>query len=102
MTDSAPAAITVADNPQRMRFEITVDGQVGGFADYRRHGQSVTFTHTEIDDEYEGRGLGGTLARAVLDDARARGLRVVPQCQFIAAWIQRHPDYADLVDSPTP
>ena len=56
------------------------------------------FTHTEVADRFEGRGVGGALARAALDDVRDRGERAVPICPFIAEWIQRHPDYDDLVD----
>ena len=57
----------------------------------------ITFVHTEIDDAYAGQGLGGKLARAALDDVRARGLAVRPDCPFIKGWIAKHPDYADLV-----
>jgi predicted GNAT family acetyltransferase len=98
MTD-APSAVTVADVPQRMRYEVQVDGQLAGFANYRRRGGQVVFTHTEVDDAFEGQGLGSKLAKGALDDARSRGLRVVPQCPFIAEWIRRHADYADLVDA---
>lgn len=79
---------------------MQVDDRLAGFAQYRRHGGRLVFIHTEIDDAFEGQGLGSKLARAALDDARAHGLRVVPQCPFIAEWIRRHPDYADLVDAP--
>ncbi len=57
----------------------------------------ITFTHTEVGDAFEGRGVGGQLARRALDDARARGLRVQPRCSFIRSWIDRHDDYQDLV-----
>ena len=57
----------------------------------------ITFVHTEVDDAYAGQGLGGKLARAALDDVRARGLAVRPDCPFIKGWIAKHPDYADLV-----
>ncbi|MDQ3106358.1 MAG: N-acetyltransferase [Actinomycetota bacterium] len=80
------------------RFEIVVDGSVAGFAEYSLDGDGITFTHTVIDDEFEGMGFGGTLAATALDDARERGLRVTPTCSFIADYIERHPAYADLVD----
>jgi predicted GNAT family acetyltransferase len=87
----------VSDAPERSRFEITVDGELAGFVLYRLAPGRITFVHTEIDEAYEGKGLGGKLARAALDTARARGLAVRPDCPFIKAWIARHPDYADLV-----
>lgn len=94
--------IEVVDVVERSRFEVLVDGTSAGLADYRdaeRAGAVVrTFFHTEVDPAFEGRGLGGALVRAALDDARARGLRVVPTCPFVAAYIRRHPDDADLVD----
>jgi predicted GNAT family acetyltransferase len=85
----------IADAPERSRYEAHVDGALAGWAEYRDHGDERTFTHTEVT--LEGRGVGGALARAALDDVRARGLRAVPMCPFIAAWIRRHPEVADLV-----
>ena len=69
---------TVADAPERSRFEISVDGALAGFAVYRLAPGRITFVHTEIDDAYAGQGLGGQLARAALDDVRGRGLAVRP------------------------
>ncbi|MGD9995415.1 MAG: GNAT family N-acetyltransferase [Ilumatobacteraceae bacterium] len=89
--------VDVTDNPVRMRYEIHVGETLAGIATYRRHEGKVEFLHTEVDHEFEGRGLAGQLARGALDDVRARGLRAVPLCPFIASWIERHPDYADLV-----
>lgn len=74
-----------------------VDGQVAGFAEYRLGSRTIIFTHTVVDPAYEGRGLGSRLARFALDDARARGLKVRPQCPFFARYIASHPAYADLV-----
>jgi hypothetical protein len=87
----------VVDNPDSSQFEIRVDGERAGLAAYRLHPDRIVFLHTEIDDSHEGRGLGGVLVRAALDSARERGLRVVPSCPFVRGWIERHPDYADLV-----
>ena len=70
---------------------------MAGFVTYRLRPGRISFVHTETEPEYEGRGLGSHLAAAVLDDARARGLSVTPICPFIASWIKRHPEYADLV-----
>lgn len=89
--------VRVDDHPEVERYEVWVDGHRAGLAAYQLEGGVIVFTHTEVDDAYEGQGLGGRLARYALDDARARGLGVKPLCPFIRSWIQRHPDYADLV-----
>jgi hypothetical protein len=93
------AGPTVLDAPESSRFEIHADGRLAGFAQYRMKGGGlIVFTHTEIDDAFEGRGLGSTLVRAALDAARARNLAVRPDCPFVRAYIARHPgDYLDLV-----
>ncbi|MFL1429057.1 MULTISPECIES: GNAT family N-acetyltransferase [unclassified Nocardiopsis] len=90
-------ATEVADAPENKRYEIRVDGEVAGFAEYILTDGLITFTHTEIDPGHEGRGLGGALVRAALDDVRGRELDVLPLCPFVKGWIQRHPDYVDLV-----
>ena len=91
-------ATTVLDVPESSRFEIHVDGRLAGFAQYRmKDAGLIVFTHTEIDDAFEGRGLGSTLVRAALDTARSRGLAVRPDCPFVRAYIGRHSDYLDLV-----
>jgi predicted GNAT family acetyltransferase len=87
----------VVDNPEAGRFEVLVDGEVAGFAEYRRTGSAVAFTHTVIDPAFEGRGLGSVLARGALDATRAGGSPVLPFCPFIRGYIQRHPAYLDLV-----
>lgn len=92
----------IADNTADSRFEIrtsTPDGEVlAGFAAYELHGEHITFTHTEIADQFEGLGFGGALAAGALDAARAAGRLVTPLCPFIAAYIRRHPEYRDIVD----
>jgi predicted GNAT family acetyltransferase len=88
----------VRDNAERRRFEVVVDGDVAGFAEYQRRGGRIIFVHTQVDPAHEGQGLASTLARAALDAAREAGEPVVPLCPFIAAYIERHEDYADLVD----
>jgi len=90
--------LTVRIVPEASRYEVRDGDRVLGLAAYRRRGEQVVFTHTEVDPGAEGNGVGSTLARGALDDVRARGLRVVPGCSFIRGWIDRHPDYADLVD----
>ena len=90
--------IRVTDNAQEHRFEAHVDGVLAGFAAYRFRGNHIVFTHTEVDEAFEGQGVGGVLARAALDQVRAAGEHdVVAMCPFIAAWIARHPSYQDLL-----
>jgi predicted GNAT family acetyltransferase len=93
--------IEIVDRPERRRYEISVDGRPAGHVRYRRRDEEITFIHTEIDEAFGGRGLGSRLAAHVLDEARARGLRVVPLCPFIAGYIRSHPEYADLVARST-
>jgi predicted GNAT family acetyltransferase len=87
----------VVDNQELSRFEIRLDGRTAGFAAYRATPGRLVFTHTEIDESFEGQGLGSRLAAGALDAVRGRSLGVVPQCPFIAAYIKRHPGYADLI-----
>ncbi len=89
--------VRVADNPEQSRFEVFADDQLAGAAYYRMEGDDVAFTHTEVDDAYEGHGLGSKLAAAALDEARDRGAGVLPYCPFIRGYIERHPEYLDLV-----
>ena len=90
-----PTAVTVADAPQESRYEAHAGEELVGVAMYELRPGVIEFIHTEVLQQ--GLGVGGTLARGALDDSRARGLRVVPTCPFIAAWIRRHSDYQDLV-----
>ncbi|MBX6389681.1 MAG: N-acetyltransferase [Frankia sp.] len=89
----------LVDNTNSHRFELTVDGALAALVTYSlRPAGVITFLHTETEPAFEGQGLGGAVARGVLDDARRRGLLVRPACPFIRGWISRHPEYADLVD----
>lgn len=91
------AQIVVTDAPERDRFEITVDGELAGFLVYRSRQGLMALIHTEVEDRFEGHGLGGRLARFALDQARADGLVVLPFCPFVNEWLKRHPEYVDLV-----
>jgi uncharacterized protein len=91
----------LTDNIARHRYEMRIDDTVA-FVAYRLDADRVVLLHTEVPEALSGRGVGSAIARAVLDDARARGLRVVPECEFIASYIGRHPDYAGLVARPRP
>lgn len=90
--------IDVHDVPDRHRYEARIDGDLAGFTEYRSAGAQVVLFHTEVDPSFGGQGVGSALARGALDDLRARGARVVPECHFVAAWIAKHDAYADLVD----
>ncbi|MGO4124434.1 GNAT family N-acetyltransferase [Inquilinus sp. YAF38] len=86
----------VANNPALNRYEMLVEG-VTAFVEYRREGDVIALTHTEVPQALSGRGVGTALARGTLDLIRAAGLTIRPLCPFIAAFIERHPDYSDLV-----
>jgi len=85
----------IIDNLTRHRFELQIDGATA-FVLYRREPTVITFIHTEVPETLAGRGVGSRLARHVLEMARADGLKVVPRCPFIAAWMEKHPEYDDL------
>jgi predicted GNAT family acetyltransferase len=90
--------VVVTDNPDEHRYEARCDGELAGIAEYQLTDELIVFTHTEVFDAFEGRGVGGALARTALDAVRAEGTRkVMPLCPFIKRWIERHPDYRDLV-----
>ena len=89
--------IVVIDAPERKRFEVTVDGEPAGFLVYRSRQGLPALIHTEVEDRFEGHGLGGRLARFALDQAREEGLAVLPFCPFVNDWMKRHPEYVDLV-----
>ena len=91
------AQIIVSDAPEHERFEITVDGELAGFLVYRSRKGLLALTHTEVEERFGGRGLGGRLARFALDQAREQGLAVLPFCPFVNEWIKRHPGYEELV-----
>ncbi len=90
--------VAVVDDREAKRFEGWVDGRLAGFAEYQLTDQLIVFTHTEVDPAYEGRGVGGAIARYALDAVRADGTRrVLPVCPFVKSWIGKHPDYVSLV-----
>jgi uncharacterized protein len=87
----------VRDNPDERRYEIYSDGELAGHLLYGRRPGLMALVHTETYPKFEGHGLGGKLVRGALDDARAQGMSVLPFCPFVNGWIERHPEYADLV-----
>jgi predicted GNAT family acetyltransferase len=90
-------AVDVVDNEAQHRFEVRVDAELVGRADYVVSGGRVIFTHAEVDPEWQGQGIAQELARQSLEAVRASGRRVVAQCPFYVTYLRRHPEYADLV-----
>ena len=90
--------VVVRDDVDEHRYVVEVDGELAGFTVYHRRGGRHFFVHTEIRQDFEGRGLGSQLARGALDDVIAQDRPIVPLCGFIAGWIERHPEYNEFVD----
>lgn len=92
----------MTDVPEKERFEAhTADGTIAGVVTYQLTGAIIVYTHTEVDAAFEGQGVASTLARAVMDDARARGRTVVPICPYISKWLEKHHEYDDIVARTT-
>lgn len=87
----------VRDNPDEERYEASVDGELAGFIQYRLRPGLIALIHTEVDDRFEGQGIGSSLVSEALDDVRRRGMQVLPFCPFVNEYIKRHPDYTELV-----
>lgn len=86
----------VRDDPEAGRFEVTVDGKTA-WLEYARGPHRLVLLHTEVPPALEGRGLAGRLARHAFERARQEGLEVVPECPFQRSWLERHPEYHDLL-----
>ena len=91
--------ITVVHRPEERRYELLAGGERAGELVYRDRGDDViALLHTEVEPKLQHRGLGSALVGCALDDARARGLRIVPLCPFVAQYVKRHPEYSAIVD----
>ena len=89
--------ITLTHNAADNRYEVRKDGAVAAHADYDLADGIVVLIHTKVLPAHEGQGLASKLAKFALDDVRRRGLKVTPQCEFMATYVERHPEYAELV-----
>lgn len=89
--------VHITHNTKESCFEAFLDGKQIGLADYRRNGQNLTFTHTEVDPACQGQGVADTLIHVALEYARAEQFTVTPICWFVERYIQRHPEYQPFV-----
>ena len=94
---ASDSTVRVVDNPDRNRFEAYIGNELAGYVTYRVRPGVVVLVHTEVGSEFEGRGVGGHLAAAALEQIRAQGLKVEPLCPFIAHYLEQHPELTDLV-----
>ncbi len=85
----------VVDNPERQRFELSLDGHTA-YVTYRLTGDTLIVPHTEVPRQFEGRGIGSALVKGMLEAIRARGQKIRPLCSFVAGYMRRHPEYDDL------
>ena len=90
----------IVDNPGERRYEARIGDELVGWVDYGRIHNRLVALHTEVPQQFGGRGIGSALIRRVLDDARAAGVKVTPRCPFFLAHFQRHPEDADLAHWP--
>lgn len=89
-------AVTVSDNAEKSRYEVLLDGEPAGFAEYTLEPGRITFTHTEV--AVEGKGLGSALVGQALEDAGRRGLAVVPECPFVRGYLEKHPELGEATE----
>ncbi|MFI0242145.1 GNAT family N-acetyltransferase [Streptomyces sp. NPDC016845] len=99
---TTPSTPTIERVDARHRYAIRVDGETAGFTAYRDREDRRVFFHTEIGDAYAGQGLASILVREALDDVRRAGLRIVPVCPYVAKFLKKHEEYADITDPVTP
>ncbi len=93
------SSYAVRDNAEKHRFEIDLGHGSFAIAEYTLPAGKIMFTHTEVPPAHEGQGIGTVLIRAALKSARERGLKVIPICPFVAAYIKKHAEEQDLLDS---
>jgi uncharacterized protein len=89
--------VTIADRPDEAQYVLDIDGRRAGFLSYRRSEHEIALLHAEVEPSMRNEGLASRLIEFTLDDARARGLRVLPYCPFVRYFIDHHGEYLDLV-----
>jgi predicted GNAT family acetyltransferase len=87
----------IAANPDRSRYELRLDGELVGVADYIRAESVDSFIHTETLARFRGRGLAAQLTGFTLEASRAAGREILPYCSFVSDYIATHPEYLELV-----
>ncbi|MFE7790040.1 GNAT family N-acetyltransferase [Streptomyces sp. NPDC057460] len=97
-----PTAPTVQRVDAKHKYEILVDGKTAGFTAYRDRESQRVFYHTEIDDAFAGQGLASLLVQQALTDVRASGKRIVPVCPYVAKFLKKHTEFADITDPVAP
>ena len=90
--------LVVTENRDAKRFEARADGELVGVIEYIPLAEKIIATHTEVAEEHEGKGIGSALVRGMVDQLRDDGRKLQPKCPYVAAWLRRHPDQADVVD----
>jgi len=90
--------VVVRDHPEMSRYEAVVDGG-GAFLAYERHPAAIVFVHTEVPESLRGQGIASQLAKTALEAARSAGVRVVARCPFVRAYLRKHPDAAETIES---
>ena len=94
--------LEISERPAERRFEAHANGELVGFVDYIPLPGKIIATHTEVFDQFESMGYASQLVRGMIEQLRADGRLLQPLCPYISAWLDRHPDQADIVDPSTP
>lgn len=89
-------AIEITNNTKKQRYEAQVEGGLA-FVDYHRHGDQITFSHTEVPKAAEGKGVAAALVKFAFEDAREKELEVFPICPYVLSYLKRHREYLDVV-----
>lgn len=94
------AQLKIVDNRAASRYEVSLDGRPAAFSTYELEPARIVVTHTVVKPRFEGRGVGSRLAKFIVSDAVSRGLRIKPVCPFTRSYLERHPEYDEIVDNP--